>query len=115
MGLFGLPINNNNNKNNNKNERFHNDSMSFDGHKDENPYKINDTHNDKEENSNNNNNNNIIPPLTLNEIEFKLNEINNYLRNQYYYCLWCGIKYDNQKLFNTQCPGFDLSLHDTLD
>ena len=41
----------------------------------------------------------------------KLNEIINYLRQEYFYCIWCGEKYENLEKLQTECPGNDSELH----
>lgn len=37
--------------------------------------------------------------------EQKLNVINEYLRNNYYYCIWCGIKFNDSNDINENCLG----------
>lgn len=38
-------------------------------------------------------------------LEEQLQIINEYLRSQYLYCLWCGITFSDNEDFNSNCPG----------
>ncbi|KAG6832963.1 hypothetical protein H0H92_004847 [Tricholoma furcatifolium] len=35
-----------------------------------------------------------------------------YLRDQYAYCFWCGVQYDDEETMDNQCPGPDEDSHD---
>ncbi|KAJ3105342.1 G patch domain-containing protein 11 [Phlyctochytrium planicorne] len=39
------------------------------------------------------------------ELEDKLRKVVGYLRSNYFYCLWCGDRYQNEEEMNTHCPG----------
>ena len=41
----------------------------------------------------------------------KLKEILDYLKNNYLYCLWCGIKFDSKLDMDENCPGNDYEDH----
>ncbi|XP_065202472.1 G patch domain-containing protein 11 [Planococcus citri] len=41
-------------------------------------------------------------PLDVSE---KLNNITSYLRNTYYYCIWCSVKYNDEDDLKNECPG----------
>ena len=38
-------------------------------------------------------------------LEEQLQIINEYLRSQYLYCLWCGITFSDNEDFSSNCPG----------
>jgi hypothetical protein len=38
--------------------------------------------------------------------------VNEYLRSQYFYCVWCGMNYDDFDLLSSQCPGETREDHD---
>ena len=44
----------------------------------------------------------------------KLSLITNYLREQYYYCIWCASKYDDFEDLCKHCPGDTASAHDEI-
>lgn len=57
----------------------------------------------------------MIFPQTLIELENEMTLLLTYLRKQHYYCLWCGIKYKNNKELNQQCAGLNRRDHDCLE
>jgi hypothetical protein len=42
----------------------------------------------------------------------KLEMLTEYLRSQYFYCIWCGCKYDNADEMRNECPGDTRKAHD---
>ncbi|RDB22480.1 Uncharacterized protein C6F6.19 [Hypsizygus marmoreus] len=42
----------------------------------------------------------------------RLHLVLSYLRDNYAYCFWCGIQYDDQEAMENQCPGPDEESHD---
>lgn len=50
----------------------------------------------------------------MEEINFsdRLYELNNYLRSKYYYCIWCGVKYESCVDISSNCPGESRDDHD---
>lgn len=42
----------------------------------------------------------------------QLCKITEYLRGQYFYCLWCGLKYEGTQDLEENCPGNNRSSHD---
>nr|CAG8488763.1 8657_t:CDS:2 [Entrophospora candida]CAG8491656.1 15221_t:CDS:2 [Entrophospora candida] len=42
----------------------------------------------------------------------KLDIILKYLREEYYYCFWCGCNYDNAEELSKECPGVEEDDHD---
>ncbi|GLB33627.1 putative DUF4187 containing protein [Lyophyllum shimeji] len=61
-----------------------------------------------------------FPPEILEEaIQFlrlqaqdRLHLVLAYLRDEYAYCFWCGLQYDDQEAMKTQCPGPSEESHD---
>lgn len=41
----------------------------------------------------------------------KLILINDYLRKEYCYCVWCGVKFDSDEDMQDECPGNDRYSH----
>ncbi|XP_054712791.1 G patch domain-containing protein 11-like isoform X2 [Uloborus diversus] len=46
------------------------------------------------------------------DAEEQLEFILDYLRSKYFYCLWCGIKYDSEDDISSNCPGVEKVDHD---
>uniref|UniRef100_A0A0B6Z892 G patch domain-containing protein 11 n=1 Tax=Arion vulgaris TaxID=1028688 RepID=A0A0B6Z892_9EUPU len=42
----------------------------------------------------------------------KLDVLTRYLRNIYYYCIWCGTKYNDTRDLESNCPGNSADAHD---
>ncbi|ODN04330.1 G patch domain-containing protein 11 [Orchesella cincta] len=43
--------------------------------------------------------------------EQKLESVMDYLRSEYFYCVWCGVKYDNNTDMTNSCPGMTREDH----
>ncbi|GIX87760.1 g patch domain-containing protein 11 [Caerostris extrusa] len=46
--------------------------------------------------------------------EEKVDLITEYIRHKYFYCFWCGIKYNDEEDLNVNCPGPDEESHEDL-
>lgn len=44
-------------------------------------------------------------------IEDQVNTLLNHLRTKYFYCVWCGIQYNDETDINNKCPGVDKDDH----
>lgn len=44
-------------------------------------------------------------------IEAQANVLLNRLRTKYFYCIWCGIQYDDESDLNNKCPGVEKDDH----
>lgn len=51
-------------------------------------------------------------PDTPEELAHKLQELTEYLRSRYHYCVWCGIRYDSDVDLRDECPGDSRQKHD---
>ena len=48
-------------------------------------------------------------------VEEKLIHVTCYLRKKYFYCIWCGIKFDTRTDIDTNCPGDSYAWHNEDD
>jgi hypothetical protein len=46
------------------------------------------------------------------DIQLKFNMVNEYLRENYFYCIWCGYKFGSAKELKLECPGNTRKDHD---
>uniref|UniRef100_A0A0N4Z4K1 DUF4187 domain-containing protein n=1 Tax=Parastrongyloides trichosuri TaxID=131310 RepID=A0A0N4Z4K1_PARTI len=53
-----------------------------------------------------------LEKLHENELTEKLDSILNYLRDQHYYCTYCGCTFENVEELSVQCPGITREEHD---
>lgn len=51
-------------------------------------------------------------PDTPEELAHKLQEVTDYLRSRYHYCVWCGTRYDSDADLRDECPGDSRQKHD---
>ena len=56
----------------------------------------------------------VPEPSEFDELEpgIQLMAVNDYLRNQYLYCIWCGCVYDDKDDLAANCPGETRQDHD---
>lgn len=45
------------------------------------------------------------------QLAYKLRMVSNYLRSQYLYCTWCGIRFESEAELDDECPGDSRSKH----
>lgn len=50
--------------------------------------------------------------LELEDTSSKLEQLTSHLRNEYKYCIWCGIKFDSADDLAGNCPGDTRNAHD---
>jgi hypothetical protein len=49
--------------------------------------------------------------LDLNRVSANLTEVLTYLRTNYNYCFYCGVKYESEEDLDSNCPGIEEELH----
>ncbi|CAI4231579.1 unnamed protein product [Auanema sp. JU1783] len=49
--------------------------------------------------------------LSLDEMKTMYDEINEYLRQTYFYCMWCCMAYEEEELLKSHCPGTEREAH----
>jgi hypothetical protein len=58
----------------------------------------------------------VNEPIDMFETEkdefVKFQMVNDYIRNTYHYCIWCGCKYDSAQELKLECPGNTRKDHD---
>ena len=48
----------------------------------------------------------------MNQLTDKFNPLNDYLREKYFFCIWCGCSFQNENELKEECPGSTREQHD---